>query len=155
MGTYKCTDPGPVLWNMVIWPVLIVTEYLRKECTCTLIIGKRENAHCYGNKVCIKKSRSKSCLLSNLRNVEVIVVYFWHLEEFIHIAQRAYRTTTTHWHHTTAAHWPRRSRWLTDRTKMLKWSRWLQCATIVWCQYVVVVRYALFAMWMHCFRCQK
>ena len=30
-----------------------------------------------------------------------------------------------------------------------------QRATIVWCQYVVVVRYALFAMWMHCFRCQK
>ena len=43
--------------------------------------------------------QKKSCLLSNLRNVTVIVVYFWHLEQCIHIAKRAYRTTTTYWHH--------------------------------------------------------
>ena len=30
-------------------------EYLRKECKCTLIIGKREKVHCNGNKVCPKK----------------------------------------------------------------------------------------------------
>ena len=43
----------------------------QKECTCTLRIEKREKSHCYGNKVCMEKSQSKSCLLLNLRNVKV------------------------------------------------------------------------------------
>ena len=117
---FKKTTLGQFLW----WPS---TVYLRKECTCTLRIGKREKAHCYGNKVCSKKSRSKSCLLLNLRNVEVNVVYFWHLKQCIHIAKRAYRTTTTYWHNTVVARWPRRSPWMPRRTQMPKCSTWLQC----------------------------
>ena len=88
--------------------------YLQKECTCTLRNEKREKCHCYGNKVCTKKSQSRWCLLLDLQIVKVNVVYFWHLKQYLYIAKSAYRSTTTYRYHTTAAHWPRRSRLLTE-----------------------------------------
>ena len=47
-----------------------IRVYLQKECTCTLRIEKREKSHCYGNKVCMKKSQSRWCLLLNLQIVK-------------------------------------------------------------------------------------